>query len=65
MQDVSSLTRERTHGPCIGSTSPNHWITNGPPIRTLVDVTVVTALGLHSLSPYKTQNLGGSVLCEF
>ena len=59
MQDVSSLTRERTHAPCIGSTSPNHWITSGPPIRTLVDVTVVTALELHSLSPYKTQNLVG------
>ena len=59
MQDVSFLTRERTHAPCIGTTRPNHWITSGPPIRTLIDVTVIIALGLHNLGPYKTQNLVG------
>ena len=39
MWDLSSLTRDWTHTPCVGRGSPNHWTTGEvPPLGVLMDL---------------------------
>ena len=37
MWDLSSLTRDQTHVPCIGRQILNHWTTREVPVKVIFD----------------------------
>ena len=58
LQDLSSLTRDRTQGSVVKAQSPNHWTTRDFPQSLLFTLRVVEMLGQGVISFCGSYSLG-------